>query len=145
MKSRKIIYLLILIILLVIIFYPQNKHYVILEGKKIFIEVADSSEEREKGLMYRDELCDDCGMLFIFEQEGFYNFWMKNTSIPLDIIFINSNLEVVDFLYAAPCRKDFCESYAPKEKSLYVLEVNYGVFSEEVVGKMIRISPTLKL
>lgn len=94
------------------------------------VEIAESDEERQKGLMFREELSEDSGMLFIFDSEGKYGFWMKNTPIHLDIIWINSDLEVVYIAEAVPCSEDPCEIYEPGEDALYVLEVNSGVMDE---------------
>lgn len=94
------------------------------------LEIADDNLERAKGLMFRKDLCDDCGMLFIFEKEGDYKFWMKNTLIPLDIIWIDQNLEVVYIANAVPCTKEKCELYGPDKNILYVLEINKGKANE---------------
>jgi len=118
----------------------RNIKYVEIGDKKISVEVADTPEERGEGLMFREELCEGCGMLFIMEEEIIPRFWMKNTLIPLDMIFISSNLEVVDILRAEPCEEDPCKVYSPKEKALYVLEVNKGTFDEGVIGKKAEIS-----
>ena len=87
--------------------------------------------------MFRDELCDGCGMLFIFEEQSIHTFWMKNTLIPLDMIFIDSDMEVVDLINAQPCKHDPCVHYTPEHESLYVLEVNPGIFDQGVVGKKV--------
>jgi uncharacterized membrane protein (UPF0127 family) len=92
----------------------------------VFVELADTPEERAKGLMHREVLEENRGMLFIFEREDKHSFWMKNTLIPLDMIFISEDLKIVDIIEAMPCEKDPCESHTPKEKALYVLEVNQG-------------------
>ncbi|MBW2991435.1 DUF192 domain-containing protein [Candidatus Woesearchaeota archaeon] len=118
--------------------YTINNH-VDINGQRIFVEIPKTSEEMMKGLMFRQELCDNCGMLFIFEHEDFHGFWMKNTLIPLDMVFINTNLYVVDVLHAAPCTEDPCRSYVPGEKALYVLEVNPGKFDESIIGEKINI------
>lgn len=90
--------------------------------------------------MYRESLCDDCGMLFIFTNADFHNFWMKNTLIPLDIIYINADLTVVDIMHAEPCYADNCTIYTPKKVALFVLETNVNKFDESIIGKKIRIS-----
>ncbi len=94
------------------------------------VEVVDTIEGRATGLMHRNYLAENSGMLFIFESEQRYPFWMKNTLIPLDIIWINENFEVVDIVSAEPCKQEPCISYFPREKAVYVLEVNKG-FSEK--------------
>ena len=118
---------------------PVSKNYVDINSKRISVEIPRTSEEMMKGLMFRQELCDNCGMLFIFEKEDFHGFWMKNTIIPLDMIFINTNLYVVDVLHATPCIEDPCKSYIPREKALYVLEVNPNRFDESIIGEKTKI------
>lgn len=92
------------------------------------VEVVDTPETRAQGLMFREYLPEDEGMLFIFEEEDVYPFWMKNTLIPLDMIWINSDWTVV---YVArdvqPCEEDPCPSINPWVPALYVLEVNAGL------------------
>ncbi len=96
-------------------------------GNCFKVEVVDTPEARQKGLMFRDYLPGDEGMLFVFEEEWIYSFWMKNTLIPLDMIWINSGLEVVHIHEnAEPCKEDPCPSINPGVPALYVLEVNAG-------------------
>ena len=64
-----------------------------------------------------------------------HTFWMKNTLIPLDMVFIGANGTVVDVLHATPCEKEPCEIYSPKGKALYVLEVAGGTFDEGIIGE----------
>ncbi len=91
------------------------------------VEVVDTPETRAQGLMFREYLPADEGMLFIFEEEFIYPFWMKNTLIPLDMIWINSDFEVVHiYENAEPCEEDPCPSIDPGVPALYVLEVNAG-------------------
>lgn len=67
-------------------------------------------------------------MLFIFDSSGDYPFWMKNTLIPLDIIWISKDKKVVDIKEnAKPCRSEMCETYSPKSDAKYVLEINGGL------------------
>lgn len=95
---------------------------------KISVEIADDNEETAKGLMYRKKLEENSGMLFIFGNEEYQTFWMKNTVIPLDIIFIDKNSKIVDIKNAVPCKKEPCALYKSSMPAKYVLEVN-GNFS----------------
>jgi len=91
---------------------------------EIMVEVADTVGKRSEGLMFRKSLNDNAGMFFAFDNEYQYTFWMKNTLIPLDIVFISKNFEIVDIIYAEPCEREPCKSYTPKKYAQYVLEVN---------------------
>jgi uncharacterized protein len=93
---------------------------------RIEAELAYTDASRSRGLMFRESLSPDAGMLFLFPSLEIQSFWMKNTLIPLDILWLNERKEVVYLLTAHPCRKDPCESLAPLQKALYVLEVNAG-------------------
>ena len=86
------------------------------------VEEAKSQEDHIKGLMGRNSLPDDEGMLFYFDEPQTASFWMKNTKIPLDIIFINEDLEVTRVVEGIPMSEDMLE----QEDTLYVLEVNAG-------------------
>jgi len=100
----------------------------------ISAEVADTPERRAQGLMFRDSLPEDSGMLFIFETESLHPFWMKNTLIPLDMIWIDSELKIVHIEYAVPCTASECETYGPGSPSKYIIEVNGGFTGEHGVG-----------
>lgn len=92
------------------------------------VEIADTLKEREVGLMNRDYLVPEDGMLFIFENEEIHNFWMKNTLIPLDMIWINENKKIIYIeKNAEPCKVEQCELFGPNEKAKYVLEINGGL------------------
>lgn len=94
----------------------------------ITVEIADTNQERANGLMYRETLDKNRGMLFVFEQESIHPFWMKNTLIPLDIVWINSSRDVVYINRdTPPCKAEPCPLVNPGVKALYVLEVNGGV------------------
>ncbi len=88
------------------------------------IEIADNDETRHRGLMYRQSLASDAWMLFVFDQSWIYPFRMKNTLIPLDMIWISDKNEVVDIQTAVPCITPECKLYSPVWSARYVLEIN---------------------
>ena len=91
-------------------------------------ELAVTPVERRNGLMSRENLDFDKAMLFVFEREEKHPFWMKNTLIPLDIIWINESKEVVFISEnTQPCKEDFCPTIKPTEDAKYVLEINGGI------------------
>ena len=97
----------------------------------IYIEIVQTPEERRKGLQARKYLSKGNGMLFIFSESKKYSFWMKDTFIPLDIIWIDRNKRIVTVMSdVLPCEIEQCEVYAPDNDALYVLEVNAGVAIE---------------
>ena len=111
----------------------QDKNFVVINEKIIFVELAITPEDRQRGLMERDLLEKDNGMLFVFSEEDAYSFWMKNMKISLDIIWINADGNVVYFVEdAPPCVRSPCQTYSPNADALYVLEVNPGVI--DVLG-----------
>lgn len=95
----------------------------------IYVEIADEWNELQKGLMFRENLPEDEGMLFVFPRSGNYAFWMKNTLIALDAIYMDANGTIVDIIQMDPCILDPCPTHVPDSEALYVLEVNKG-FSE---------------
>ena len=108
------------------------------------VEVAKTSEERSRGLMFREGLDSNKGMLFVFEEEGRYSFWMKNTLIPLDIIWINQNKEVVFISEnSQPCKEEPCSSIGFDGVAKYVLEINGGMAGK--IGLNVNDKITLKI
>jgi hypothetical protein len=96
-------------------------------GQRYDVEVADDDAERARGLMFRDELAQDAGMLFIWRRAAPRSFWMRNTRIPLDIIYIGPDRRIVGWsLDTPPCRTRQCPSYPSGAPAQYVLEVNAG-------------------
>jgi uncharacterized protein len=91
------------------------------------VEIAATDAEREKGLMDRQNLGADQGMIFIYDKPGYYSFWMKNTLIPLDIVWLDKDRRVV-FINenAQPCKAADCPAVTPVIQSQYVFEANAG-------------------
>ncbi|HNS14624.1 MAG TPA: DUF192 domain-containing protein, partial [Syntrophorhabdaceae bacterium] len=88
------------------------------------VELAIAPEEQERGLMFREKLPDNCGMLFLYSDDDIRHFWMKNTFISLDMIFLNAKRKVVGVFHAArPRDPTTISSIYPAR---YVLEVNAG-------------------
>jgi hypothetical protein len=97
------------------------------DGARIHLELAVTDQERAEGLMFRDSLPADHGMLFLFEADGRVPFWMKNTFIPLDMIWLSGTGEVVDVhANVQPCKFDPCPNVEPSKPGRAVLEVNAG-------------------
>ena len=100
-------------------------------GHSIKVEVAATTELRTRGLMYRDSLGADRGMLFVYPDEQMRGFWMKNTRIPLDIAFADSAGRIVWIDQMAPLDTDSTSSRYPAK---YALEMNQGWFAAHGVA-----------
>ena len=101
------------------------------KNKQITVEIADSPMERAIGLMNRDSLDENSGMIFVFNNEGIRSFWMMDTLKPLDMIFVSQDLEIVHIHHnVQPCVDDPCKTYSSIKPAKYVVEVNGG-FAEE--------------
>lgn len=74
---------------------PLSKTEVQIKNKKFTLEIAKTISQKTKGLSKREKLCENCGMIFVYNNENIYPFWMKDTLIPLDIIWLNSANEIV--------------------------------------------------
>lgn len=92
-------------------------------GKNFEIELAVSDKQRSQGLMYRENLEEHQAMLFVFPREARHGFWMKNTKIPLKILWISEEGFVTDIARAEPCATSDCPHFLPKNSVKYVLEV----------------------
>lgn len=143
----EILFLLIAIILLAVLFFgfadpllspsfPTGLFGTVCYENNCFnVEVAKTAAQRERGLMYRAQLPKDGGMLFIFNKQGIYPFWMKNTLIPLDIIWINEENKITSITFGAqPCKSLMCPSIVPSGVAKYVLELNAGTCEKIGLG-----------
>lgn len=105
------------------VFFPNKK--------SVTAELAVSDEERARGLMFREKVFSDQGMLFIFEEDGIHSFWMKNTLVYLDILWLDSAKRVIHIeANAPPCPEEPCPSYGPRIPARYVLELRGGSAEE---------------
>ena len=104
--------------------------------QEFFCEIAQTPEDRAQGLMFREQLDQNTGMLFDLEKEEQTGFWMKNTLIPLDIIWIGKEKTVLGIQTAQPCNADPCEIFRIGTPVRWVLEVNAGEFKGEVGDKV---------
>lgn len=100
-----------------------------IKDKTYQVEIASTINQKSKGLSNRSELCSNCAMLFVFNKDKTLPFWMKDTLIPLDLIWINSQYQVVDIQTAQPETETSVTKlkiYKNKELAKYVLETNAG-------------------
>jgi len=133
-KYAQIIISIILLILIALVFIKDKRSEIteVCFDKKCYnIETANTPIEREKGLMFRESLDKNSGMLFKFDDSDPHYFWMKNTLINLDLIGINEDLIIQDLKEnLKPCSMSSCPSFEIKG-SRYVLEVNAGVIKDQ--------------
>ena len=105
----------------------SSEPQVVLKGHRFMVELALTPEDQALGLMFRDAMPADRGMLFIFPDQRMRSFWMKNTRIPLDILYFDEQLRLVSVSEnAKPCRTPRCTSYPSTGPARYVLELNAG-------------------
>ena len=127
MKWKLIVVFSVIVLIIVYFFVGNNtEDKVCFSSDCVNVKISDDSSERQRGLMYVSFLEESKGMLFVFEKNGLHGFWMKNTLIPLDIIWISEDYDVVNVETAEPCEEDPCPVYVPEKEARYVLEVNSG-------------------
>lgn len=131
-KMSTILFSLIFSLVIVLIpHYALAKTKILKIGKKsVSVEIADTNENRAKGLMRRKSLAENHGMFFVFDRQQILSFWMKNTFIPLSIAFINANCVIVDIQKMNPqsVLLKNTPNYTSKNPAKYALEVNQGWF-----------------
>jgi hypothetical protein len=114
---------------------PAGPRVVLPSGSTYSLEVVRTPEEQAQGLMFRESLPEKAGMLFPFTDKGIHRFWMKNTMIPLDMVWIDADGKVL-FISAdtPPCKADPCPSYGPDAPAASVLEIAGGKAAKEKIG-----------
>jgi uncharacterized protein len=108
---------------------------------EVNVEVADTALERSRGLMGREELADDAGMVFLVPEPTESFFWMKDTLIPLSVAFWDREGRIFRILDMEPCRADPCIQYPPGAPWTGAVEVNQGFFEDHgvEVGDVVRL------
>ena len=121
----------------------KNTYEIKIDNKTSHAEVAFTQKGRTIGLMFRDTLDEDHGMLFIYPQEKNLSFWMKNTKIPLSIAFINSKGIITQIDSMTPYS---LMSHTSKEKVKYALEMEQGWFRKNgiKIGSKVSLSPEIR-
>lgn len=110
---------------------PPGHAWVIFGADTVVAEVAATPEERAEGLMYRDDVPDGTGMLFVFEDSQPRAFWMANTYVPLDVAYLDPSYRIVDIIAMEPLVTNSYPSDAP---AMFALEVRQGWFEEQEIG-----------
>ena len=95
-----------------------------LNGKSYRLEIADNAHRKTQGLMFRTTLAPDAGMLFVYDEPQQLNIWMKNTLIPLAVLWLDEQATIIDIRILYPCRTQHCPSYGPQQQSQYVVELH---------------------
>mgnify|MGYP001044696327 CR=1 FL=1 len=123
-------------------------NWVELGGKRYTVETATTDAQRERGLMFRDEMAADHGMLFVHDREEPQAYWMKNTHIPLDILYFDNARRLVSQQRdVPPCSLgDACPPYPSQAPARYVLELNAGQAESLHLrdGTMLTIDPRIE-
>ncbi len=107
---------------------PPGHAWVIFDADTVVAEVAATPDERAEGLMYRDEVPDGTGMLFVFEDSQPRAFWMANTYVALDVAYMDPSYRIVDIIAMEPL---VTESYPSDAPAMFALEVRQGWFEEQ--------------
>lgn len=121
--------------------------WVELKGQRFSVEIANDDASRARGLMFRDTMAREAGMLFLFERQEMQAFWMRNTRIPLDIMYFDKDRRLVSTAAGVPpCRTPQCPSYPSTGPAQFVLELNAGLAREMGVvrGDAIVFSPDIE-
>jgi uncharacterized protein len=103
-----------------------------IKGHSLRVEAAVSEEDKRTGLMYRRSLGEHSGMIFVYENEGRWAMWMKNTYVPLSVAFIDRNGRILNIEDMQPLTEDSHQSAGPAK---YALEMNQGWFARHGIGK----------
>lgn len=128
MKKYLIILATVFVFFIIIFYFPNNSRLinsVQIAGQNIKVDLALTEDEHIKGLSGKNKLEEDEGMLFVFEQIGKHNFWMKDMNFPIDIIWLGEDMKIV-YIKENAQLKTYPETFGPETSSKYVLEIVAG-------------------
>ncbi len=131
MNKKTYLWIWILVVLLLVVGFVWKKTHLSAQiwcakNTCFTLEIADTPQKRSVGLMFRTALKSGHGMVFIFSSMDQHPFRMKNTSIPLDILWIDDKYNIVHIQKALPCEQDHCPIYISPKKARYVIELKEG-------------------
>ncbi len=113
------------------------------DGSTIYAEIADTPEKRSRGLMFRTSMAPDRGMLFTFSEPGMHTFWMKNTKMALDMLWLDQKGTIVHVAHDVPiCERtdNLCPRYRSTTLAYFVLELTAGQADKLKLRKGTRLS-----
>jgi len=117
------------------VFQQWASNRISIDGVVLNIDLATTPAEQQQGLSGRDSMAPDHGMLFIFQSEDYWSFWMFEMKFPLDMIWFNSGRQAVFFeRNLPPCGPTVCQVFTPPGKAMYVLEVNAGFIAAHQIS-----------
>lgn len=123
----------ILVFILVLLFIPAAHADLVplqISGNSLIAEVANTAEAREQGLMYRKHMRGNHGMLFVYSEPGLHNMWMKNTSVPLSVAFVDEQGVIINITDMVPFSEEQYHAAAPAK---FALEMPIGWFSKREI------------
>ena len=143
MTSKKFIFISIFSVLVITQVFSKQQFKQMGYGKVVFlrknlaikVEIAKTETEKSRGLMFRENLAESKGMLFVYKQEKILTVWMKNTLIPLDIVFVSAQGAIVSIVKdIQPCLNIPCQIYESKKAAKYILEINAGLVEKKGIS-----------
>ncbi|MGA8857791.1 MAG: DUF192 domain-containing protein [Candidatus Bathyarchaeia archaeon] len=138
--KRAVIAVAVIIIILAVpagyfVFQQWTSNRISIHGVVLNVDLATTPAEQQQGLSGRDSMAADHGMLFVFQSEDYWSFWMFEMKFPLDMIWFNSSRQAVFFEQnLPPCGPTFCKVFTPPVKAMYVLEVNAGFIAAHQIS-----------
>ncbi len=125
MKKKIILIIILVLILISIVFLFNHDKKIITPNKNFSVLIADTEQSRQLGLSNTNSLDKNSVKLFIFDKPDYYGFWMKDMLYPIDIVFLDTNMQVISYIDNAD-PASYPETFYPERPALYVIEMNTG-------------------